>query len=70
MQDDDILNQDEMLTAEEVAKYMKVNIRKVREWVANGEITVIMVGKREYRILRSELNRFIRDRQRRGQVES
>ena len=50
---------DEILTAEEVAKLMKVNIRSVRDWVSTGDLAVIMVGKREYRIRRSELNRFV-----------
>ena len=54
---------DEILTAEDVAKIMKVNIRKVREWVTNGELAVVQVGKREYRIRKSELDRFIRDRE-------
>jgi excisionase family DNA binding protein len=57
------MQEDEILTADEVAKIMKVNIRTVRQWVANGELTVIWIGKREYRISRSELNTFIRERQ-------
>ncbi len=56
---------DEMLTADEVARIMKVNIRTVRQWVSNGELAIISIGKREYRIARSELNRFIRERQER-----
>lgn len=57
------MQEDEMLKADEVAKIMKVNIRTVRLWVATGEITIIWIGKREYRIARSELNRFIKERQ-------
>ena len=57
------MQEDEMLKADEVAKIMKVNIRTVRQWVADGELGVVWIGKREYRIARSELNRFIRDRQ-------
>ena len=57
------MQEDEMLTADEVAKIMKVNIRTVRQWVATGEIMIILIGKREYRIARSELNRFIKERQ-------
>lgn len=63
------MSEDEILTAEEVAKIMKVNIRTVREWVSNGELAVIMVGKREYRIRRSELNRFMQDREKRKGTE-
>ena len=54
---------DEMLTADDVARIMKVNIRTVRQWVADGELGVVWIGKREYRIAKSELNRFIRERQ-------
>ncbi len=57
------MQDDEMLTADDVARIMKVNIRTVRQWVADGELGVIWIGKREYRIARSELNRFIRERQ-------
>ena len=56
---------DEMLTADEVAKIMKVNIRTVRQWVSTGGLAIIWIGKREYRIARSELNRFIQERQER-----
>jgi excisionase family DNA binding protein len=52
-----------MLTADEVAKIMKVNIRTVSQWVADGELGVVWIGKRENRIARSELNRFIKERQ-------
>jgi excisionase family DNA binding protein len=60
---------DEILTAEEVAKIMKVNIRSVRDWVSKGDLSVIMVGKREYRIKRSELNKFIQGREKRREKE-
>jgi excisionase family DNA binding protein len=57
------MQEDEMLTADEVAKIMKVNIRTVRQWVADGNIAIIWIGKREYRIARSALNKFIQERQ-------
>lgn len=57
------MQDDEMLTADDVAKIMKVNIRTVRQWVSDGSLGVVWIGKREYRIARSELNRFIRERQ-------
>ncbi len=63
------MQDDEMLTADEVAKIMKVNIRTVRQWVANGEISIIWIGKREYRIARSALNKFIQERQGRKGTE-
>ncbi len=58
MQNDDT----EMLTAEEVAKIMKVNVRTVRTWVQAGELIVVWIGKREYRIARADLRVFVQKR--------
>ena len=58
MQDDDT----EMLTAEDVAKIMKVNVRTVRTWVQSGELLPTWIGKREYRISRADLKVFIQKR--------
>ena len=55
---------DEMLTAEEVAKIMKVHITTVRKWIRSNELKVVEIGTREYRIRRSELDRFIQARER------
>ncbi len=52
-------DENEMLTADEVSNIMKVHIRTVRKWVKDGKIAVVEIGSREYRIRRSELNRFI-----------
>jgi excisionase family DNA binding protein len=57
---------DEMLTAEEVAKIMKVHITTVRKWIRNNELKVVEIGVREYRIRRSELDRFIQERERKA----
>ena len=58
MQDDET----EMLTAEEVAKIMKVNVRTVRSWVQAGDLIPTWIGKREYRISRADLRAFIQKR--------
>lgn len=58
MQHDDM----EMLTVEEVAELMKVNIRTVRAWVQSGELPRIWIGKREYRISRADLRAFAEKR--------
>lgn len=58
------MQDDEMLTAEEVARIMKVHISTVRKWVRAGELRVVDIGPREYRIRRSELNRFVKERER------
>jgi len=52
-------DENEMLTADEVSNIMKVHIRTVRKWVKDGKIAIVEIGSREYRIRRSELNRFI-----------
>ena len=61
------MQEDEILTAKEVAKIMKVSLKTVREWVASGDLQVIEIGKREYRISKQALNEFIQKRQRKNQ---
>ncbi len=56
----------EMLTVKQVADYMQVDIRTVQNWVNAGELARVMIGKREYRIRKSELMRFIEERERKG----
>ena len=52
-----------LLTAEDVAKIMKVSIRLVRKWVAEGALEIVEIGTQDYRITRAEVNRFIKERQ-------
>lgn len=66
MPDDSLDTLPAMLTVKQVADYMQVNIRTVQDWVNAGEIARVMIGKREYRIRRSELMRFIEERERKG----
>ena len=54
-----------LLTAEDVARIMKVSTRTVRRWVATGQIEIVEIGKQDYRITREALNRFIQERQKR-----
>jgi excisionase family DNA binding protein len=61
------MNDDEMLTAEEVAKIMKVSIKTVRKWVQSGELASIPIGSREYRISRRDLNSFLEKQKRKRQ---
>jgi excisionase family DNA binding protein len=60
------MNDDEMLTAEEVAQIMKTSIKTVRGWVQSGELAHVPIGKREYRIIRRDLNAFIAKRRQQG----
>jgi excisionase family DNA binding protein len=66
MQDDRFDQLPEMLTVKQIAEYMQVNIRTVQDWVSTGEMARVMIGKREYRIKRGELQRFIQEREKRG----
>jgi excisionase family DNA binding protein len=59
-------NDDELLTVEEVAKMVKTSVRTVREWVLSGELARVLIGKREYRILRKDLDAFIARRRQGG----
>ncbi|MFL5663031.1 MAG: helix-turn-helix domain-containing protein [Ktedonobacteraceae bacterium] len=58
-------NEDTLLTAEDVARIVKVSIRTVRRWVAAGQIEIVEIGRQDYRITREALNRFIQERQKR-----
>lgn len=61
------MNDDEMLTAEEVAKIMKVSLKTVRKWVQSGDLASISIGSREYRISRRDLNSFLEEQKRKRQ---
>ncbi len=61
------MNEEEMLTADEVAKIMKVSIKTVRKWVQLGELATIPIGTREYRISRRDLNAFIEEQRKKRQ---
>ncbi len=60
---------EEVLTAEQVAGELKVNIRRVYKWVQNGELLATDLGtpaRHNYRINRSDLEDF-KQRRRTGQ---
>ncbi len=61
------MSENEMLTADEVAKIMKVSIKTVRKWVHSGELATIPIGTREYRISRRDLNAFIEEQKKKRQ---
>jgi len=50
---------DELLTVEEVAKYLRINPPTVRNMIDRRELGAIHVGARRVRIRQSELDRFI-----------
>jgi excisionase family DNA binding protein len=54
---------EKLLTLDEVAERLGVNVETVRRWVRNGEIEVIDFGGRAgYRVTEQALERFIRGR--------
>jgi excisionase family DNA binding protein len=52
-------SRDELLTVEEVAKWLRVNPQTVRNWFDRSALGAIHVGARRVRIRQSELDRFI-----------
>ena len=61
------MNEDEMLTADDVARIMKVSLKTVRKWVQSGELASISIGTRGYRISRRDLNVFIEEQKKKRQ---
>jgi excisionase family DNA binding protein len=53
--------QDEMLTVKEVATELKLSERFITQEITKGNLTAVKFGK-TYRIYRSELNRYIKER--------
>jgi excisionase family DNA binding protein len=56
--------EDEMLTVQEIAQQMKVSERTVRNWIEHEGLVAFPIGKRGYRVSRSDLNAFIEKRKR------
>jgi excisionase family DNA binding protein len=54
---------DKLLTVEEVAEQLGVNLDTVRRWIRNKELDAIDLGGRAgYRVSESALERFINER--------
>jgi excisionase family DNA binding protein len=60
------MQDEEMLTVEDVAKMLKVHVKTVRHWINTGELKAMDIG-RGYRISRSDLQEFIDKRKNRRQ---
>ena len=61
MQDDD-----KLLITDEVAEILRVHITTVRRMLRSGVLKYIEIAPREYRVRRSELDRFLQERERKG----
>jgi excisionase family DNA binding protein len=57
----DSMSDDALLTVEKVAEILDVHIKTVRAYIASGELAAIKL-KRDYRISRTDLDNFIRQR--------
>ncbi|MFL5629364.1 MAG: helix-turn-helix domain-containing protein [Ktedonobacteraceae bacterium] len=56
------MQDDKMLTVEEIAERMRVNEKTVRSWITSGELPAFPVGKRGYRISGNDLHSFVEAR--------
>lgn len=56
---------DEMLTVQEVVRQMKVSDKIVRNWIDKEGLVAFPIGKRGYRIAKSDLLAFINERKQR-----
>lgn len=54
---------DELLTVQDIAKALKVHEETVRKWVRSGELPAFLLGSRKggYRVKRSDFETFVRD---------
>ena len=50
---------DELLTTEEVARELKYHIVTVRKWIREGKLKATRINRKEYRIKRSDLEKFL-----------
>ncbi len=60
---------EEVLTLEEAAGLLKVPVGTIRRWLREGRIPVVKLGgqKTGWRVLRSDLDRFVRERRHAGE---
>jgi len=54
---------EELLTTEDIAKELKYHIETVRKWIRQGKLKAVRINKKEYRVKRSELDRFLAEKQ-------
>ncbi len=59
------MQEDEVMTVEEIAKQLRVHPRTVRNWITSGELAAIDIG-RGYRITKSDFDTFVEKRKKRN----
>jgi excisionase family DNA binding protein len=53
---------DELLTTEEVSQELKYHIETVRRWIREGKLKATRINRKEYRVKRSELEKFLAEK--------
>lgn len=51
----------EYLTPEEVATKLQVHIDTIRRWLRTGELSGMKIGKRQWRIRKTDIERYLSD---------
>ena len=54
---------EELLTLRQVAEELQLHVDTVRDWVREKKLNAIKLSAREYRVRRSDLNKFLQERQ-------
>jgi excisionase family DNA binding protein len=54
---------DELLKPQQVADELQLNIETIYRYIRSRQLRVVKLSAREFRIRRSELERFLRDRE-------
>jgi excisionase family DNA binding protein len=54
---------DEFLKPKQVAEELHLNIETIYRYIRSQQLRVVRLSAREFRIRRSELNRFLRERE-------
>jgi excisionase family DNA binding protein len=58
-----IQTDDELLKPQQVADELQLNIETIYRYIRSQQLRIVRLSAREYRIRRSELNRFLRERE-------
>jgi excisionase family DNA binding protein len=58
-----LLTDEELLKPEQVAQKLQLDIRTVYRYIRDDKLRVVRLSAREFRIRRSELERFLRERE-------
>ena len=62
-------NEDAFLTVAEIAETLKINQQTVRNWIDQGSLPAVRVGRR-VRIFRSDFDRFVQEGRKSGRPSS